>query len=250
MTRRPRRPHGSAGFTLLEVLIAVAVLGLGLTMILTAQTGIVTSSRRAQSLSQAVGLARCKMNELEEQLLREGFSLTAEDENGPCCEDDESQFLCEWSIVPVELPELGTGLGSGADAGAGEGASPLGAPLGGDEGAAASLGALGGAREDLMAGDTAGALGAIAGAGSGGPSMGASALAPIAMGIVYPQLKAMLEASIRKVQLRVSWKEGRSERDLAVTQYVTNPQQGGLMDLDESGEPAGASGASPADLPP
>lgn len=53
-------------------------------------------------------------------------------------------------------------------------------------------------------------------------------LAPMMMSMVYPTLKPMLEASIRKVSLTVSYKEGKFERELLVTQYVTNPQQGQL----------------------
>lgn len=53
-------------------------------------------------------------------------------------------------------------------------------------------------------------------------------MAPLVMSMVYPDLKPMLEASIRKVTLTVHWKEGSNARDLSVTQYVTNPQQGGL----------------------
>ena len=36
----------------------------------------------------------------------------------------------------------------------------------------------------------------------------------------------MLEASIRKVTVTVSWKEGKQDRQLEVVQYVTNPTQG------------------------
>ena len=53
-------------------------------------------------------------------------------------------------------------------------------------------------------------------------------LAPMMMSMVYPTLKPMLEASIRKVSVTVSYKEGKFERELLVTQYVTNPQQGQL----------------------
>ena len=48
------------------------------------------------------------------------------------------------------------------------------------------------------------------------------------MSLVYPTLKPMLEASIRKVSVTVAYKEGKFSRELAVTQYVTNPQQGQL----------------------
>jgi general secretion pathway protein I len=223
-------------FTLLEVMVAVAILGLGLVVILTAQTGLFSSAKRAATLSQAVGLARCKMSEIEEQVLRKGYSLTGEEEEGPCCEDEESDHLhCKWSIIPVTLPELGAGA-SKADAGAGMEETP-----------AASLDVLGEAQDQLGKGNTADALSGLKGAmgaSSGGPSMGAGALAPLAMGMIYPQLKGMLEASIRKVTVRVIWSEGPLERDLSVTQYLTNPQQGGLMAVDESAGGAGPTGSA------
>ena len=62
------------------------------------------------------------------------------------------------------------------------------------------------------------------------------------MSLVYPQLKGMLEASIRKVTVQVYWKDGASEKDLIVTQYLTNPQAGGLLAVEEGA--GGAGGAS------
>ena len=105
-----------------------------------------------------------------------------------------------------------------------------------------------------MSGNTGSAvegLSGMLGSGStGGPSMGAGALAPMAMSLIYPQLKGMLEASIRKVTVSVIWSEGEAERDLSVTQYLTNPQQGGLLDVDESGAggqgPGSGAGVGPA----
>jgi general secretion pathway protein I len=214
----------------------VAILGLGLVVILTAQTGLFSSSKRSATMSHAVGLARCKMSEIEEELLREGFSITKEDEEGPCCEDEETELRCKWEIAPIVLPDLSQ-AGLGSDAGAGESAqSP-----------SASLDALGEAKDELGSGDTAGAIEGLMGSGStGGPSMGAGALAPMAMGLVYPQLKGMLEASIRKVTVRVVWSEGPLERDVSVTQYITNPQQGGLLSVDESAAGAGGGGGASA----
>jgi len=43
------------------------------------------------------------------------------------------------------------------------------------------------------------------------------------MGIVYPSMKPMYEASIRKVTVKVKWKEGALDRELELVQYVTNP---------------------------
>jgi general secretion pathway protein I len=237
----------TAAFSLLEVMVAVAILGLGLTVILTAQTGLFSSAKRAAQLSQAVGLARCKMSEIEVQLLKEGYQLTADNEEGPCCEDEDAKDMrCKWTIAPVMLPELA--MGGGADAGAGMGMQGAG------EGEASSSpldslsSTLDKTKADLGSGNTADAVGGLMGAMGGlnpgaGPSMGAGALAPMALSLVYPQLKGMLEASIRKVTVQVVWKDGSTDRDLTVVQYLTNPQQGGLLAEDESGV-GGSGGAS------
>jgi general secretion pathway protein I len=235
---------------LLEVMVAVAILGLGLTVILTAQTGLFSSAKRAAQLSQAVGLARCKMAEVELQLLKEGYQLTADNEEGPCCEDEEAKDMrCKWTVAPVMLPELA--MGGGADAGAG---SSMGIGSGEGAGPSSSLENLGDtldkAKGDLGSNNTGDAFQTLTGALGGmnpgaGPSMGAGALAPMALSMVYPQLKGMLEASIRKVTVQVLWKDGSTDRDLTVVQYLTNPQQGGLLAVYEGmGGSGGASGVS------
>lgn len=206
------------GFTLLEVLVAIAILGLGMTVLLSSQAGLFSSSQRAQNLSIATGLARCKMEEVEVELQRKGFSLLDQSDEGPCCEDDtESRFRCSWKIEVVELPapkDLTSAEDGGTD----------------DPG---GLGAFGGLAA-LQSGGSA-VLGADGGIGglssllsSGAAAGGVQGMAPLVMSMVYPDLKPMLEASIRKTTLTVHWKEGSNERDLEVTQYITNPQMGGL----------------------
>jgi general secretion pathway protein I len=59
-------------------------------------------------------------------------------------------------------------------------------------------------------------------------STGASGMEGMVMGFVYPSLKPMLEASIRRVTVKVKWTEGQRARDLEVTQFVTRPQEGEL----------------------
>ena len=46
-------------------------------------------------------------------------------------------------------------------------------------------------------------------------SAGTSGMEGMVMGFVYPSLKPMLEASIRRVTVKVMWREGQRERDLA-----------------------------------
>ena len=61
------------GFSLLEVMVAIAILGISLTVILSAQGGLAASNRSAEAMGVASNLARCKMTEVEEKLLKFGY---------------------------------------------------------------------------------------------------------------------------------------------------------------------------------
>ena len=63
--RRRRKILG--GFSLLEIMVAMAILGLALSVILSAQGGLAASNRSAANLGTAESLARCKMAEVEEK---------------------------------------------------------------------------------------------------------------------------------------------------------------------------------------
>lgn len=206
------------GFTLLEVLVAIAILGLGMTVLLSSQAGLFSSSQRAQNLSVATGLARCKMAEVELELQKKGFSFFDQNDEGTCCEDEsESRYRCSWKIETVELPQP-KDLSSSGDGGTDD-------P--GGLGAFGGLAALQSGGSAVLGGD--GGIGGLSSLlSSGAAAGGVQGMAPLVMSMVYPDLKPMLEASIRKVTLTVHWKEGSSDRDLSVTQYITNPQMGGL----------------------
>ncbi len=217
---RGRVAPSRRGFTLLEVLVAVAILGLGLSVILSAQSGLFQNATRAENFSLAPGLIRCKMSELELDLLRDGYSVMDQRESGPCCEDDTNkQFSCEWSVELIKLPEprdIGFGSGDG------------GLDIGGSSGGLGALGAL--AQADTLGPSGLGQqdLGGVASmlTQSGGNPI--DGVASIVMGMVYPQIKPMFEASIRKLTVKVLWKEGKVARDLSAVQYVASPQQGGF----------------------
>jgi general secretion pathway protein I len=217
------------GFTLLEVMVAVAILGLSLTMILSAQGSISKRNRTAQNLGLAGNLARCKMSELEEKLLRNGYSEIDETETEvACCEGtDLDVFKCDTKVEKVELPQPTSS--ASADAGL-----DLGGALGGGPAGAGSAGAAGGlAGLDFDAG--------IQGIGSqvsqqlGG--QGAGGMLETVMGMVYPSLKSMMEASIRRVTVIVHWKAGLDQRELPLVQFVTNPQRAGLLSGFDAGAP-------------
>jgi general secretion pathway protein I len=204
----------SRAFTLLEVMVAVAILGLALTVIVSAQSGLYSGSTYARHVSVATGLARCKMSEVEERLLSLGYPELDELDEGACCDDEGAQgFTCKWKIERVELPEVDTTAALSAAMGDG-GTGPLGALAQ----MAANPQAVGGADGGISA--IASELQQSTG--------GAAGIAQLAMSMVYPTLKPMLEASIRKVTVSVLWKDGKQERDLTIVQYVTYPQRGGL----------------------
>ena len=84
-------------------------------------------------MDQAVGLARCKMGEIEEGL----GGLSADRAREPCCEE-ETQLRCKWSMSVAHLSAGGLGRrGCGTE-------SPH-----------TSIDALGEASDSLASGDTA-----------------------------------------------------------------------------------------------
>jgi general secretion pathway protein I len=210
---------GRRGFTLLEVLVAIAILGLGLTMILSSQVGLFSGASRGEHFTIATNLARCKMSEVELKLLKDGYPVTDEKDEGSCCGDDgEPGYTCAWKIERIELPEPSEMLDGGSDS-----SDPSQSPFAALE----KLGVMPGS--DGKQGASSGPAPSLQNIAEtvGESSMGAG-LGPMVMGMVYPSLKPMLEASIRKLTVAVEWKEGSNKREFLVTQYVTDPQQGEL----------------------
>jgi len=209
--RRTRR-----GFTLLEVLVAVAILGLGMTVILSSQVGLFTGAQTSQHLSVAGNLARCKMSEIELDLLTKGYPLVDSHDEGECCQDEEEKtYQCNWKVERVELPQP-QDLSSMGDGGLDD---------------TGGLGAFGGLAAVQAGGASVlgdGGIGGLSSLLSGAAAGGTQGMAPLVMSMVYPDLKPMLEASIRKVTVTVHWTQGKRPKELEVIQYVTNPQQGGL----------------------
>lgn len=239
------------GFSLLEVIVAVAILGLGLTTILSAQAGLFSSSTRGANMTRASNFARCKMSEIEVVLTRDGYPLTDQKDEGRCCEhEDEEGFRCQWLIETIKLPELNT-LDGGVDGGLGL------------DGGLPNLGMSGGLKMDgglnLSGGSGLSGLSSLgaglpglgptsssgAGMGLGAMSGGMGGLASMALTMVYPTIKPMLEASIRRVTVKVLWSEGIHERSFDVAQYLANPQQGGMLPGMPGYDPAAAMGQMP-----
>jgi general secretion pathway protein I len=253
------------GFSLLEVMVAIGILGLAVTVILSAQGGLAATNKSAANMGQAVTLGRCRMTEIEEKLLKLGFSPVDEmDSNRICCNDQEVPgFSCEWRIETVLLPpppNTTSGDGGLSFAVGMDGGLP-----GIISGFASGIGTDGGAPDPsaLLGGDGGLGLGVInmdAGLAGIGQSLtnggGALGLLSMVFTIVYPSLKLVLEASIRRVTVVVKWAEGLKDRDFTLVQYVTNPMlfaAGANIDggaIGDGGTPVatggGAGGGGPA----
>ncbi|WP_437676211.1 type IV pilus modification PilV family protein [Sorangium sp. So ce131] len=215
------------GFTLLEVMVAVAILGLGLTAILSAQAGAFSAAAHARNLSVATGLARCKMTELEERLARDGLPALDEADSGPCCEDDDSPNIkCSWRIEKPEMPEPNYGeLDLDTELGGLGALNPT---------ETSGTGAASGNLDDL-AQSLAGVQGGAGGGAAAAPSGVAGLLQPF-VDMLAPTLQPIFEASARRVTVTLTWQQGAREHQLELVQWVTIPQ------LDSSGSAGGGQG--------
>jgi general secretion pathway protein I len=241
---RATRAWSRQGFTLLEVMVAVAILGLGLTAILTAQAGAFKSVGTARLTSEATGLARCRMSEIEWELTQNGFPLVDAIEQGPCCDTQlHPKLSCVWRIEKPEFPEASYGemdLNADLDLGS----SPGGAQSGSNSaGALTAMGALpaGGGLDLPQNGNVGDIASSVIGAGSGDML---DSVTSMMMGIVYPDLKAAFEAGSRRITVTVVWTEGNQERSLEISQWVTSARQAGLVGEIPTGEEADEEEAS------
>jgi general secretion pathway protein I len=203
---RPRlsRP-GLGAFTLLEVMVAVAILAIALTAIFSSQAGAIRVATRARFTTTATLLARCKMAEIEEQMLREGLpAVSARGQDG-CCEEGEVEgFECEWEISRVVLPDQAA-LGDDEEQGG----------IGGLLGGRGSEGGEPPSVDSVMSGSMM----------AGGGDM----ISEMAMQLAFPVLKPHIEEQVRRATVTVSWREGQSRRSFDVVQYLVAEQPPALL---------------------
>src|SRR5262245_892158 len=102
--RTARARQLASGFTLLEVMIAVAILAMTLIVLLQIVTNNVRATNHAKLTTAATFLARGKMIDLEDQILEKGFSTTDEMEEGTFKDQGYPGFRWDSAIERVELP--------------------------------------------------------------------------------------------------------------------------------------------------
>jgi general secretion pathway protein I len=189
VSRTPRQ----RGFTLIEVMLALAILFAGLVVLIQSTAGNIYTADRSYMLGVATELARGKMYDLEEELLREGFSEMDEEEEGDFSDEGWPSIRWQAEIIRPEIPDL-AGMAQAIQDGEG---------VPGADG-------MGGVGAGLEMGLEAGGAGALA------------ALVPPAM---IRTMQGVLEETLRKVELRLTWDTARGEDSMLVEAYVSEPKR-------------------------
>jgi general secretion pathway protein I len=199
----------NGGFTLLEVVVALAILGLALMAIFDLNAGAVSNHVYTKRLTVASLLARSKMTDLEQELYDKGFSNDDDEESGDFSDDGWPQFKWRARIIAPKT----------------EGVTPdqlIGAifnlPIG-DSGGDDPMGGLAG----LFGGGAAG--GGKDGASGGPQPSGMSGMGGAAMGMAQPMFTQMVQQitqTVREVHLTVFWMEGTNLESIDLVTHVVS----------------------------
>lgn len=196
---------GARGFTLLEVMVALAILAVGLMGVSDLVGGAMRNHARAKQLDVATLLARGKMADLEDHYDEEGFRDFDETDEGKFEEEGHPEI--SWKVL-VKKPDV---------------------ELGGENACAALLGDTG---LSALLPSTASSGGKSSG---GSPASGSkTSQSPVAL-----QLETLVKAqcatfgetlkkSLRELRLTVSWKNGRTDESFEVVTHlvVLQPRKG------------------------
>jgi general secretion pathway protein I len=196
------------GFTLLEVMISLAILAVALVAISDLNGGAVAMHAYARRATEATLLLRGKMLDVEDDLQKNGFSDFSDEKHGDFGEDGFPGYAWSAEIIKPDVKldpsQLLTLIGGGAPGSGGGGSS------GGGIGAAAGALAqsLGGAQNALSGMQTGGAASMLSG--------------PLG-GMLSGQMTTFIETmkkSVREIRLSVSWQDGKEKKELSASQII------------------------------
>lgn len=192
------------GFSLLEVMVSLAILSISLVAILNLHSGAVRMHNHAKFVSMATLLARSKMVDIEERVYAEDLSDFDEDLSGSFKEEGYESFKWKAEVIKPELNFDATmveglfGQALGLD---GESSG------GGGTGEGGLLSSLGGGIQGMITGQ-------------------------------LQTLQTTIEESVREVRLTVSWTDITGPSDLTVVTHVIKAGDrgapGGENDLQQS----------------
>ena len=219
-------------------MVALAILGFGLVVLMRSATRSIYSAEEAHMMGVVTDLARGKMYDIEEKLLKEGFTDTDQSqENQTFAEEGWPDVRYSYKVEQVELPSFdtltqmtvehaknGSGSGSGSGSALGSAIAGLGSsnPMG-DSMLGGMLGMLGGGKDISSA--------------QGGAFIQAQ----------FQMVQETLKVSIRKVTLTVNYKALGQDQDMTVVAFFTDPAAMdkvlnglGSQDLPEDGTGSGS----------
>jgi len=270
-----RRPGASsAGFTLLEVLAAVLILGIWFTVL----AGVAIQGLRAEGEAQrrlrAEMIADARMTDLEGAAQLGALPPIGEDQSA------EDEFQIHTRVAALDLPAVAAAAATGGvppaggAAGAGGAAASAGAATGqgagnvspaGGGGAAtppgqatgrrgAAAGGLASLAARAHAGSTPGASstpGAAAGATAGAAGASGAAAAP-PNGSFFAPTPGGGPPPLRQLQVEVDWQEGAVQHSVLRTGFALDTQAAAplLQALDQVAQQAAAATASEPETPP
>jgi prepilin-type N-terminal cleavage/methylation domain-containing protein len=170
-----------SAFSLLELMVAIAILSAGLVMLFQVQARSVALAQQAREITVATQLARGKLLDCQTDLLKKGFSVDDYETEGNFDDEGYADFFWECHGYKPDMPTID---GGGADA----------------------AGLLGAAGADDSAADAA---------QDQGGDIGMSFLAP-----VLSQMSGILGDSIRELVVIVRWGQGEDMQEMSVTTHV------------------------------
>ncbi len=215
-------PRLRRGFTLLEVMVALAVLALAMAGASDVVGGALQNHLRARQLEVATMLARSKLAETEATYEEDGFRDTDQTESGTFDDDGHPEFTWKVECIKPQV-ELGPD-------------AVLKALTGIDGGVAGLLGL------DGKAPGQGGGAGTSAAPSGPTSSLAGSPLAASAVTMIQQQLTGLgekLKAGVREVRLTVGWKNGRVPESFTVVTHLVVLTSGSQKRMSV---PAGAPG--------
>jgi general secretion pathway protein I len=195
MSARAKKRGG--GFTLLEVMIAMAILAGALTWMTVGVSRNIKAENHAKLMTTGTFLAREKMVDLEDDLYEKGFGEFEKEQSGQFDDKGFSRFTWKAIVDKVELPsaeQLQTVLSNAQQA-----------------------------KQTLQGGGSDPSLQQQAGGGTSGSSSsnpltaGASALSS-----QFGVIKDVLEQAIRRVTIKIGWLEGRTPQQVELVAYYVD----------------------------
>lgn len=209
------------GFTLVEVMLALAILGMALVVLVRSVAGNIATAQDSFYMGIATDLARGKMYDLEEDLLQEGFQETEQEVEGDFSEEGWKNVTWKALIEPVELPSydvlMGMAQGQGGQGGEGEGSGT---------GTGAGPGEEGTSDIDRFQSSAFGSIVNMMGGGGGGGGDDPSSQSEAATGGFlqgsYTMIQQVLKASIRKITLTIAYDTGLRKETFDVVLYIVD----------------------------